>query len=54
MQINLNLSALEDWIAEVGLPIGVQTHFGPVKDLLNWLQVGVSLDLGARRIDRRG
>lgn len=39
VQINLNLSELEDWIGEVGLPGGIQSHFVPVRDLLNWLQV---------------
>lgn len=39
VQINLNLSELGDWIAEVGLPSGIQSHLAPVRDLLNWLQV---------------
>ncbi|KXN83841.1 Dilute domain-containing protein C25B8.08 [Leucoagaricus sp. SymC.cos] len=38
VQINLNLSELEDWISEAGLPNGVQNHFVTVRDLLNWLQ----------------
>lgn len=39
MQINMTLRALEDWIAEAGLPAGIQSHFAPVRDLLNWVQV---------------
>lgn len=39
VQIQLNLLALEDWVTEAGLPSGVQAHFAPVKELLNWLQV---------------
>jgi len=39
MQISLNLSELEKWIVQVGLPKGIQSHLIPVRDLLNWLQV---------------
>lgn len=35
----MNLAVLEDWIDEMDLPTGVQSHFLPVHDLLNWLQV---------------
>lgn len=38
-QIGLNLTVIEEWIEEMGLPTGVQVHFAPVRDLLNWLQV---------------
>jgi len=38
-QISLNLTVIEEWIEEMGLPAGVQVHLAPVKDLLNWLQV---------------
>ncbi|KAF9455116.1 hypothetical protein P691DRAFT_792202 [Macrolepiota fuliginosa MF-IS2] len=38
VRINLNLSVIEDWITEVGLPNGIHAHFVPVRDLLNWLQ----------------
>jgi hypothetical protein len=38
-QISLNLVVIEEWIEEMGLPTGVQVHFAPVRDLLNWLQV---------------
>lgn len=39
LQISINLTALEEWIDDMGLPAGVQVHFAPVRDLLNWLQV---------------
>ena len=39
IQISMNLTAIEEWIEEMGLPAGVQVHFAPVRDLLNWLQV---------------
>ena len=35
----MNVSVLEEWVGEMGLPRGVQSHFAPVRDLLNWLQV---------------
>jgi len=38
----MNLTVIEEWIEEMGLPIGIQTHFGAVRDLLNWLQVCVT------------
>ncbi|KNZ78519.1 Dilute domain-containing protein C25B8.08 [Termitomyces sp. J132] len=38
IQIGMNLAVLEEWIERTGLPLGVQTHFRPVRDLLNWLQ----------------
>ncbi|KAK7064296.1 DIL domain-containing protein [Favolaschia claudopus] len=38
IQISLNLGALEEWVGQMGLPPGVQSHFNPVRDLLNWLQ----------------
>ncbi|KAF9015076.1 DIL domain-containing protein [Cyathus striatus] len=38
LQIGVNLSALEDWVEEIGLPPAIRMHFSPVKDLLNWLQ----------------
>ncbi|EKM83522.1 hypothetical protein AGABI1DRAFT_117026 [Agaricus bisporus var. burnettii JB137-S8] len=38
VQINMTLRALEDWIAEAGLPAGIQSHLAPVRDLLNWVQ----------------
>ena len=38
-QISMNLTVIEEWIEEMGLPAGVQVHFAPVRDLLNWLQV---------------
>ncbi len=44
VQIQLNLLALEDWVTEAGLPLGVQAHFAPVKELLNWLQVRDEFD----------
>lgn len=45
VQISRNLSELEEWIMQVGLPKGVQSHFVPVRDLLNWLQVREFIDL---------
>ncbi|KAJ7706266.1 DIL domain-containing protein [Mycena rosella] len=38
VQIGMNLSALEEWVVQMGLPRGVQSHFNPVRDLVNWLQ----------------
>jgi hypothetical protein len=35
----MNVSVLEEWVGQMGLPRGVQSHFAPVRDLLNWLQV---------------
>ncbi|CAA7258656.1 unnamed protein product [Cyclocybe aegerita] len=37
-QISMNLTAIEEWIEEMGLPSGIQIHFAPLRDLLNWLQ----------------
>ena len=39
----MNVSVLEEWVGKMGLPRGVQSHFAPVRDLLNWLQVRDSL-----------
>lgn len=39
MQIGLNLSALEEWVTNVGLPSGVSSHFQTLRELLVWLQV---------------
>ncbi|EIN14146.1 hypothetical protein PUNSTDRAFT_95756 [Punctularia strigosozonata HHB-11173 SS5] len=36
--INLNLSVLSEWVDFVGLPVGVKSHFTPVRDLLYWIQ----------------
>ncbi|KAG6334044.1 hypothetical protein ID866_5047 [Astraeus odoratus] len=38
IQIGMNLTLLEDWIDDMGLPRGVKVHFSPVRDLLTWLQ----------------
>ncbi|KAF9535373.1 DIL domain-containing protein [Crepidotus variabilis] len=38
VQIAMNLTAIDDWIEDMSLPAGIQTHFAPVRDLLNWLQ----------------
>ena len=38
-QIHLNLSFIEEWVLEAGLPRGVAMHFQPVRELLTWLQV---------------
>ncbi len=35
----MNLSSIEEWVGQMSLPRGVQTHFTPVRELLNWLQV---------------
>ncbi|KAF8640500.1 hypothetical protein AX17_000162 [Amanita inopinata Kibby_2008] len=44
IQISKNLAILEDWIDQMGLPQGVQSHFAPVHDLLGWLQKLSSID----------
>ncbi|KAI0788667.1 DIL domain-containing protein [Abortiporus biennis] len=38
LQISMNLSVIEEWIGQMGLPRGIGSHFAPVRDLLNWLQ----------------
>ncbi|KAK0198200.1 DIL domain-containing protein, partial [Armillaria mellea] len=38
VQIGMNLSSIEEWVGQMDLPRGVQTHFTPVRELLNWLQ----------------
>jgi hypothetical protein len=38
----MNLGALEEWVGQMGLPRGVQSHFNPVRDLVNWLQACIS------------
>jgi len=35
----MNLTAIEEWIEEMGIPSGIQIHLAPLRDLLNWLQV---------------
>lgn len=37
-QIEANLKQLKQWANQMGLPRGVLSHFGPVWDLLSWLQ----------------
>lgn len=39
IQVGLNLSVLEEWIDDMGLPSGIVSHLSPVRDLLMWLQV---------------
>lgn len=41
IQIGMNLSVLEEWVVNSGLPHGVESHFSPVRELLHWLQVGL-------------
>ncbi|KAF9044627.1 hypothetical protein BDZ89DRAFT_1059099 [Hymenopellis radicata] len=38
VQIGMNLSSIEEWVGAMSLPRGVQSHFAPVRELLNWLQ----------------
>ncbi|KAN0100548.1 DIL domain containing protein [Tylopilus felleus] len=38
IQVGLNLTVLEEWIDDMGLPRGIVSHFSPVRDLLMWLQ----------------
>jgi hypothetical protein len=38
-RVGLNMSVLEEWIDDMGLPRGIVSHFSPVRDLLMWLQV---------------
>lgn len=42
----MNLTAIEDWLEHFQLPRGIHTHFAPVRDLLNWLQVCGYLGFG--------
>lgn len=39
VQISMNLSVIEEWIGNMELPKNIGSHFGPVHDLLMWLQV---------------
>ena len=41
LQIAMNLSVIEEWISDAGLPKGVESHFGKCRELLLWLQVGL-------------
>ncbi|KDQ63484.1 hypothetical protein JAAARDRAFT_119045 [Jaapia argillacea MUCL 33604] len=38
IQISVNVSTLEEWVGKMALPRGVESHFAPVRELLNWLQ----------------
>ncbi|KAI3622065.1 dil and ankyrin domain containing protein [Moniliophthora roreri] len=38
LQISLNLSVLEEWVIQMGLPRGVGCHLKPVRELVGWLQ----------------
>ncbi|KAM5530611.1 hypothetical protein V8D89_015729 [Ganoderma adspersum] len=38
VQISMNLSVIEEWIGNMELPKNIGSHFGPVHDLLMWLQ----------------
>lgn len=45
VQIRMNLTALEDWLRDAGLPVRIATrHLEPVNQLLQWLQTCSSLD----------
>ena len=35
----MNLGVIEEWIGNMELPKNIGSHFAPVHDLLNWLQV---------------
>lgn len=39
LQIGMNLSVLEEWIRDTGLPRAVESHFTPVREMVHWLQV---------------
>ena len=51
VQISMNVSALEEWIGNMELPRGIGSHFAPVKDLLNWLQVSNRVSIERVDID---
>ncbi|KAH7883507.1 DIL domain-containing protein [Phlebopus sp. FC_14] len=38
IQVGMNLTVLEEWVDDMGLPRGITSHFSPVRDLLTWLQ----------------
>ncbi|KIO34738.1 hypothetical protein M407DRAFT_3358 [Tulasnella calospora MUT 4182] len=38
MQVGMNVGVLEEWVARIGLPRGISSHFTPVRQLLSWLQ----------------
>ncbi|KAH8120285.1 DIL domain-containing protein [Phellopilus nigrolimitatus] len=44
LQIGMNLSIVEEWIGDVGLPRGVESHFASTRELLLWLQCLSSMD----------
>ena len=37
----MNLSVVEEWLSDAGLPRGIASHFNPVRELLLWLQVSL-------------
>ncbi|KAF8344223.1 DIL domain-containing protein [Cantharellus anzutake] len=51
LQIGLNVSVLEEWTGNVGLPSGVCSHFQGVRELLTWLQCHSSIDQFPALID---
>ncbi|KIJ68538.1 hypothetical protein HYDPIDRAFT_173232 [Hydnomerulius pinastri MD-312] len=38
IQVGMNLTVLEEWIEDMGLPKGIASHLSPVRGLLTWLQ----------------
>ena len=50
VQISMNLSVIEEWIGNMELPKNIGSHFGPVHDLLMWLQVCPTLIYGSGRV----
>ncbi|KAG8858754.1 hypothetical protein FRB96_004891 [Tulasnella sp. 330] len=38
IQIGMNVGLMEEWVAQIGLPKGVTSHFAGVRQLLTWLQ----------------
>ncbi|KAG9051555.1 hypothetical protein FS837_004065 [Tulasnella sp. UAMH 9824] len=51
MQVGMNVGVLEEWVARIGLPRGVSSHFTPVRQLLSWLQCLSSITDFAALVD---
>lgn len=51
MQVGMNVGVLEEWVARIGLPRGISSHFTPVRQLLSWLQCLSSITDFAALID---
>ncbi|KAF8319361.1 hypothetical protein DL93DRAFT_2132412 [Clavulina sp. PMI_390] len=51
MQIGMNISVMEEWITNAGLPASASTHFQTLRELLIWLQCHSSISQFTSLID---